>query len=162
MALRRPATERFWEKVDKASSPDGCWLWTGARSAFGHGHFQPVTTGPNRSPVPAHRWSFEELVGPVPSGAIVMHRCDNPPCVNPAHLRVGTQADNIRDCVSKGRHPNAEKTMCIHGHPYTPENTYRRRNGKRYCRECQLKSILRVQKARRARQKAERISSARH
>jgi len=98
---RPPATteDRFWRKVEKGGA-DECWPWVGALSPKGYGRFR--TTGL----VGAHRFSWELANGrPVPAGLHVMHACDNPPCVNPAHLSVGTHTDNMRDCRAKGRHP---------------------------------------------------------
>lgn len=98
--LSGPFEERFWAKVDKG---DGCWEWTGGRANRGYGHVEPVR-GQNRS---AHRVSWELTNGPIPDGLWVLHRCDNPPCVRPSHLFLGTHADNMRDMEAKGRgkHP---------------------------------------------------------
>lgn len=87
--------QRFWSKVSKT---DSCWLWTGERSQFGHGRFLY-----NSVRVGAHRFSYETFVGPIPDGMFVCHKCDVPQCVNPEHLFVGTQKENIQDCVRKGR-----------------------------------------------------------
>ncbi len=87
--------ERFFAKVAKG---DGCWLWTGATDA----RYGTIwANGKNRK---AHIVSYELHVGAVPPGLEVMHKCDTPRCVNPDHLTVGTHADNLRDCVAKGRH----------------------------------------------------------
>lgn len=89
---------RFWAKVDRS---DGCWEWRG-HTCLGYGHFK--TDGLDRK---AHRVSFEFHHGTIPDGLKVLHRCDNTRCVNPAHLFLGTQADNIRDMVTKGRQRGA-------------------------------------------------------
>lgn len=89
---------RFWAKVDKRG-PDECWLWTGAKNN-GYGKFKLRSY----TLVTATRFVMEQALGaPVPSTLDVCHRCDNPPCCNPAHLFLGTRLDNMADCVSKGR-----------------------------------------------------------
>lgn len=93
----RPVEDRFWEKVDKSGK---CWVWTACKQAFGYGKFV-IKKGD--SPVAAHRLSYELEVGQIPKGLFVLHRCDNPACVRPAHLFIGTQRDNMQDMRSKGR-----------------------------------------------------------
>ena len=96
--------ERFWSKVDK----DGpvcvpelgpCWMWTAGTQRGGYGCIR--VSGKH---VGAHRLVWELHFGQIPPGQWVLHRCDNPPCVRPSHLFLGTSADNQRDCVAKGRH----------------------------------------------------------
>ena len=95
-----PIEERFWRYVDKRA--DGCWPWLGGgRSAKGYGHLGECGRGGKM--VLAHRLSFEIHNGPIPTGLVVMHSCDNPACVNPAHLRVGSMAENIKEAYDKGR-----------------------------------------------------------
>lgn len=93
---------RFWSNVDRSGGPDACWEWQGSRHPFGYGQSyftKPVTAL-------AHRvaWIIEH--GAITSNQFVCHRCDNPPCVNPTHLFLGTQLDNMRDMNAKGRHPH--------------------------------------------------------
>jgi len=91
--------DRFWGWVDKGG-PEDCWEWRGHRTKRGYGHFQVnKAIGPKR----AHRVAYFLHTGQQPGALKVLHRCDNPPCCNPAHLFLGTQADNVRDMVSKGR-----------------------------------------------------------
>lgn len=136
---RRTALERqFWGYVNKTET---CWLWTGYITKLGvkggdHGivciHYRKVR---------AHRFSYELHVGPIPEGLSVLHHCDVPRCVNPAHLYVGTQKDNIRDAVQRHRHvpPKnvklADRTHCANGHP-TEEWLATSRGGHVYCRRC--------------------------
>lgn len=89
--------ERFWSKV-KRNPSTLCWEWMASRHPRGYGQF-----GVQGRSVKAHRYAYETQVGPIPSGMVVMHTCDNPPCVNPSHLRLGTQGDNARDMLAKGR-----------------------------------------------------------
>jgi hypothetical protein len=90
--------ERFWAKVSRMS-PAECWLWTASQNSMGYGKM--LVAGKLQL---AHRISWELHIGPVPAGLFVLHRCDTPLCVNPLHLFVGTNADNMRDMKVKGRH----------------------------------------------------------
>ena len=86
---------RFWMRVRKT---DGCWIWTGGKLADGYGHMQ-ISKSQHR----VHRYSWELAHGPIPNGLQVLHHCDNPSCVRPDHLFLGTNADNQRDKYEKGR-----------------------------------------------------------
>ena len=93
--------QRFWQKVIYEES---CWLWRGARRGDGYGAFQV-----GYRQIAAHRYSYELHHGAIPEDMVVMHVCDVPLCVNPEHLRLGTQADNQRDSALKGRrHPGSQ------------------------------------------------------
>lgn len=95
--------ERFWSKVDKGPHPGGCWLWTAyIQKSWGYGVFGIKRNGKDGT-VLAHRHSWFLVNGEVPDGMLVCHSCDNPRCVNPDHLWVGTNNDNMQDMKQKGR-----------------------------------------------------------
>ena len=95
MKKRAPLADRFWSKVQKA---EGCWNWTAGASSRGYGVLE---VGGRQ--MRAHRISWELRHGPIPAGVHVCHRCDNPRCVRPEHLWLGTNSDNMRDASQKGR-----------------------------------------------------------
>jgi hypothetical protein len=122
--------ERFMSKI-KFFAHDGCWEWTGHLNNKGYGSFK--VNGKRCMP---HRFSFfiANTIGE--SDLLVCHKCDNPRCVNPEHLFLGTQSDNLRDCVLKKRHKESRKTHCPRGHDYNEENTRYNKHGHRRCRIC--------------------------
>lgn len=97
-----PERERFWVFVDKSSD---CWLWTGAKDRNGYGAFARSS----RVQVGAHRAVWELTYGKIPDGVQVLHRCDVPACVKPAHLWLGTHRDNHEDKRIKGRAPQGQR-----------------------------------------------------
>lgn len=89
--------KKFWDKVSKTST---CWLWTGAKVPYGYGQFAKGY---------AHRYSYKLHKGEIPIGLCILHKCDVPSCVNPEHLLLGTQKNNMEDKVSKGRQNRGEE-----------------------------------------------------
>lgn len=97
MTTRKLPIERFWDKVIKLG-PDDCWEWKKIGKGKRYGQFKV-----NGRMVSAHRFSWELVNGPIPKGLYACHVCDNTKCVNPKHLFLGTQKQNMEDCVAKGR-----------------------------------------------------------
>jgi hypothetical protein len=91
--------EHFWSKVDKSGE---CWTWTAYRNANGYGEVRA-----SKKLWLAHRFAWHLEHGEIPDGLNVLHSCDNPPCVRPLHLFLGTQLDNVKDCVQKRRNGTA-------------------------------------------------------
>lgn len=114
---------------------DECWVWGGAKDGAGYGikWFKPNKV------VGVHRLAYAWVHGPIPKGMSVMHTCDNPPCCNPNHLRLGTPHENALDMKAKRRGGN-NKTSCRQGHPLSESNVYyhTQSGGKRIrkCRDC--------------------------
>lgn len=116
---------------------NGCVEWVGSKNKKGYGLFNY-----NSKYEYAHRFSYRKANGltKIPDKMYVCHSCDNPSCINPDHLWLGTHADNMKDCVKKGRHHNKTLRNCPKGHPYSGGNLYIRPNGVRECRECSRES----------------------
>ena len=143
MALTK---EYFFERVKKDDTT-GCWIWTGFLASGGYGR---MSFG-HKGMMLAHRFSYQMFVDPnVNWGEVICcHRCDNPACVNPDHLFVGTQKDNMSDCRSKGRMKAAGKLLppgrCHKGHRLEGRNAIQKAGGLR-CRTCAYEGKYRLVK----------------
>lgn len=132
-----PAHRPLATVIESCSIPEpnsGCFLWLGVLQKDGYG---TLTNGGR--PLLAHRAAWEVAFGVPPADKYVLHKCDVPWCVNPAHLYIGTQFDNMRDAVQRRRHCNSKKTHCKRGHELAGENLYEYTNkGRpaRCCRRC--------------------------
>lgn len=144
-------SKRFHEKVEFIPF-HSCWEWVGSKTSRGYGR---INRGARRGKIEkAHRVAYELYIAP-PGELCVLHRCDNPGCVNPYHLFLGTQGDNVLDMMKKKRgkgqfnkgldsrssrgHNMSIKTHCPLGHPYVGDNLVRYSSGgtcRRYCRTC--------------------------
>lgn len=146
---------RLWGRCEVIGD---CWEFQGRPTKGGYGqiHWRGRSWR-------AHRVAYTLAKGEIPSGLDVLHGCDNPPCVNPDHLRVGTDSDNIRDSFVRGRRDPARSvrnleplierkrmaTGCIRGHAWTPENTAYRPDGTRRCRACGVENHRKWRRANR-------------
>lgn len=127
-ATENTTLDRFWSKVQRG---DGCWLWTSSLNQRGYGTFFP-----NGRSHKAHRLAWEFSNGPVANGLLVCHHCDNPRCVRPDHLFVGSHLENVQDMVRKNRHAGQRKTHCKRGHELSGSNLRPRKDGTRFCYIC--------------------------
>lgn len=112
----------------------GCWLWIGAIKNHNYGYVQY-----QNKPYLAHRFSWLLFKGKIPDHMKICHTCDTTLCVNPSHLFIGTQADNVRDMIKKKRHHASLKEKCKRGYSFLPENLIFHKNGskmRRLCKTC--------------------------
>lgn len=134
---KKVSDDEYRQRIAKLYRIDasGCWLWTSRFQAWGYGYFS------YRGDNAAHRVMYRLTKGPIPKGMRICHTCDVRACVNPDHLWLGTQQENIKDCSEKKRHTNGAKTHCPRGHEYNAENMKLTDAGKgrkrRACMVCQ-------------------------
>lgn len=137
MPATKTLEERFWPKVDRRG-PDECWPWLAQRQQRrgNYGRFRDRM---------AHRVAYELHYGVAPGELMVCHTCDNPPCVNPAHLWLGSAAENVEDCIRKGRFRRPVRSrpeFCRKcGHKRTDDYSFRHVSGQiiQRCRACALR-----------------------
>jgi hypothetical protein len=124
---KRGRIQRFWDKVDRGAHDD-CWLWRGG-ARRGYGVFWIGKHRGDSRVIPAHRFAYEDRVGPIPSGLVIDHLCRTPLCMNPSHMEPVTIGENTR----RGA---AILTACLRGHPRSPEHGGLDRKGHYACRTC--------------------------
>ena len=120
-----------WKTMYEVDERTNCWNWTGYKNDGGYG----IISQGRGNRFRAHRFVYERVVGPIPAGLELDHKCRNPGCINPRHMDPTTHKINTRR-GDMGVH-NLSKTYCNNGHEFTPENTIVRRDGRgRQCRAC--------------------------
>ncbi len=130
--IRETAAERFWSKVEQIPFHE-CWEWSGSHNHMGYAKFQYMW-----AEIRAARFAYELLVGPIPPGLHIDHLCRNRGCVRPDHMEPVSNRENVLRGVGPSA-INAAKTHCVHGHPFSAENTritLRRGIPRRACRTC--------------------------
>lgn len=149
--LTKDEFRRFSEKVAPCAAT-GCWLWTASKDGKGYGQFAITRNGKslNRR---AHRISFEQHRGPIPDGMELHHNCEVKHCVNPAHLKVVTHAQNMSTgkwdipITPRAAEFQLQKTACPKGHPLSGDNLYIYPDGRRQCRACRKEASVKWARA---------------
>lgn len=131
--MERRQMDRFWQSVQMTPT---CWEWAGRVDRHGYGAFSS-----KGKTLIAHRVAYELTLGPIPDGLVLDHLCRNRQCVNPAHLEAVTLRENI---VRGMRDRGVQQTHCRSGHPFTAENTYMTKDGRRQCRACRADGMRRA------------------
>lgn len=153
---------RFIKKCDMPTD-NGCWVWNKKSIDKKYPY-----TWHNSRPVSAHRLSYALFVDDIPGGKLIMHHCDNPRCVNPEHLSLGSDSDNRIDCERKGRRTYKLKTHCPRGHELNEINTffYHRFPGgpRKYkgCKICRVARVIKWKKERKLRDESKNRDSLLH
>ena len=133
--MKQTIEQRLWKFIEPEPN-SGCWLWVGASDKNGYGRVSIKSRA-----VWAHRATYEHYIKPIPPTMVLDHRCRQPSCVNPSHLRIVTRKQNALENSESLAAKEAQQTHCLHGHPFDVQNTYivhRARGIKRVCRTCDL------------------------